>query len=218
MKKFLLITLPMMAACSSSPKLVETATPETRPDIVLSRIDDLKERPSWVHESQPFRQDGEKILSQATTQIPSDHRLEAAYRICFNSAKANIATAIEQKMQFIFQQSSEGTDDRTTAHFIGSEMATMTSSSLRPANQYYEKVATTTDSGERKTIYRIFCEVQMPAEDFKTKVFAAMTAAEGQGKISSGFQAKIESQWNSFVNGPQAGPASVQPSPVPQGR
>ena len=215
MKKFLLITLPMLAACSSLPKQVETATPETQPDKVLARIDDMKERPSWVQESKPFRQEDDKIVSQATTQIPGDHQVEAAYRICFNSAKGNIATAIEQKLQFIFQQSSEGTErDHSTANFIGSEMATMTASSLRPTNQYFEKVATTSDSGERKTIYKIFCTVEMPLQDFKAKVFAALRAAEGQGKISLGFQSKVESQWSTFANGSQPGPASVQTSPT----
>lgn len=213
MNKLLAVsTIILLAGCSTPPKYA--VAPELQKDVVISRIDDLKERPEWIQESKPFRTDSDKVVSQGFSQIPSDHNLNAAYRVCFNNAKASIATAIEQKLEFIFQQSSEGTElDSTTAHFIGSEMSSLTTSSMRPTNQYYEKVASTQDSGERKTHFKVFCTTEMPMPDFKKNLYEAMRRAEGKGKISSDFKAKVDQQWQSFVNAPVSNkPEERQPT------
>lgn len=191
----------LAVGCSSTgPK---TVTPENSPDVVLSRADDMKERPNWVQETKPFRQEESMIISQGYTQISSDHNLNAAYRICFNNAKAGISTAIEQKLEFIFQQSSEGTElDSATAQFIGSEMSSLTTNYMKSSNQYYEKIASTNDSGERKTYYKVYCTTEMPVQDFKKHLAAAMKKAEDKGKITADFKQKVDSQWVRFVEAP----------------
>lgn len=201
MKKIILSSiLILISACSTTPK---NPTPENMPDQVISRIDDLKSRPEWVQESKPFRIDSDTVASQGFAQIPSDHNLNAAYRICFNNSKTHIANAIEQKLEVLFQQSNEGTElDSATAQFIGSEMSSLSTSSIRSTKQYYEKVATTADSGERKTVYKVFCLSEMPVADFKKHLYQAMKKAENKGKISASFQQKVDAQWNRFVGAP----------------
>ena len=201
MNNYLLLTiLVIITACSSAPK---NPTPENMPDQVIGRIDDLKSRPDWIQESKPFRIDGDVVASQGFAQIPSDHNLNAAYRICFNNAKAHIASAIEQKLEYVFQQSNEGTElDSATAQFIGSEMSSLSTNLMRSKKQYYEKVATTLDSGERKTVYKVFCLSEMPVSDFKKHLYQSMKKAENKGKISASFQQKVDAQWNRFVGAP----------------
>lgn len=65
-------------------------------------------------------------------------------------------------------------------------------------------VATTVDSGERKTIYKVFCLSEMPVSDFKKHLYQAMKKAENKGKISASFQQKVDAQWNRFVGAPVA--------------
>jgi hypothetical protein len=178
-------------------------SPEAMPDTVISRSDDLRARPSWVQESNPLRFESDKVTSQGFAQISADGNLNAAYRICFNNAKSGIASAIEQKLEFTFQQSSQGTDiDSTTAEFIGAEMASLTTNAMRNASQYYEKIASTQESGERKFFYKVFCTAQIPIQDFKRHLYAAIRKAEGKGSISQDFKEKVDKQWDRFVNAP----------------
>jgi hypothetical protein len=202
-KLFLCVTVLALSACSSAPQTAKVATPESVPDSVLSRIDDLKERPSWLHESEPFKIDNGTVISLGQTTIPSDNRVEAAYRIAQNNGKAAIAGAIEQKLEFIFQNAEEGTSlDSTQARYIGAEATNLVTSSIRIGRQYWEKVAMTTDSGERVTRYKVFTTVTMPETDFKNAVMTAIHKAQGKGGLSQDFAQKVNQQWDKFTGAP----------------
>lgn len=197
MKKFTLatITIGFLSACSTS-----TPTPENAKDVVISRIDDLSSRPEWLKESTPFSIEGGTVTSLGSTTIPADHRPEAAFRIAENSAKAAIAGAIEQRLEFIFQNAEEGTGmDSTQARYIGAEASKLVTSSIRPGKRYYEKVATTSDTGERKTIYKVFTTVTLPESDFKAAILAAARKRDGKTGLSQDFSKKVDSQWDKFV-------------------
>lgn len=188
-----------ITGCSSTPK---SANPENTEDQVVGRIDDLGSRPSWVKESAPFRIESGKVISLGSTTIPGDHRVNAAYRVAQNNAKAAIATAIEQRLEFLLQNAEEGTTaDTTQVRYIGAEASKLVTSSIRPGNQYWEKVATTRDSGERVTEYRVFATVEMPESEFKQAIFDAIRKSKGQRGISSDFSSKVDKHWDSFVSG-----------------
>src|SRR4051812_21175438 len=87
-----LFLLFFTASCASGSRML---TPENSPDEVLSRIDDLSSRPKWLKESEPFRIEDGVVNSLGQTTVPGDNRVEAAYRISENNAKAAIASAIE---------------------------------------------------------------------------------------------------------------------------
>src|SRR5688572_6854774 len=121
----------VVAGCSSS-----RPNAENTPDQVVSRIDDVSSRPSWLKESVPFQVKDGQVTSLGSTQIPGDHRVEAAYRIASNNAKAAISNAIESRLEFILQSAEEGTGDSTQARFIGAEASKLVSSSIRPGARY----------------------------------------------------------------------------------
>ncbi len=204
-KVFLTLPCALMVACSSVPQpqsQSQMQTPETQGDKVLARIDDLPARPSWLKESDPFRIEGGYVISLGQTLIPADNRVEAAYRIAENNAKGAIAGAIEQRLEFIFQNAEEGTEmDTTQARYIGAEASKLTTSSLRLEHRYWEKVATTTDSGQRITQYRIFTTVKMPESDFKRAVIDAIRRSQGRQGISAEFAQKVNEHWDKFVSG-----------------
>lgn len=95
-----------LSSCSSTPKF---AGKEVQQDVVVSRIDNLSERPKWLKESDMFRIEGGQVISTGLATIPSDSRVEAAYRIAQNNAKAAIAHAIESRLSFVLQNAEEGT-------------------------------------------------------------------------------------------------------------
>jgi hypothetical protein len=201
MRSLTLITtfLFLLSSCSSTPK-VPASAPEVQPDVVVERIDALSARPDWLKESEPFKVENGIVTSLGVTSIPSDHRVEAAYRIAENSAKGAISGAIEQKLEFVFQNAEEGTAvDSTQARFIGAEASKITTSSIRSGKRYWEKVATTKDTGERITKYKIFATVTMPEADFKRAVIEAAKKAQGKGGLSADFSEKVDKHWEQFV-------------------
>jgi len=143
-----MILVTGLVGCGTSVK--NPIKSEIDPDVVVSRIDELSSRPSWLKESEPFSFNEGKVLSLGSTTIPGDQRVEAAMRIAENNAKAGIATAIEQKLEFIFQNAEEGAViGADQARYIGAEASSLITSSIRSDKRYWEKVATTQDSGER---------------------------------------------------------------------
>lgn len=198
-----LFTLTLLGACSSSPP-----SPENQEDKVLSRANDLKERPSWIDETEPFKVENAQVNSLGMHAIPGDHRVDAAYRIAEINAKAAIASQIESKLSFVFQNAEEGTSgDASQARFIGAEASEILTSSIRPGRKYWEKVATTTDSGTRITKYKVFVTVTMAESDLKDAIRRAIAKREGGGQLSANFAKKVDDHWDKFVN---AAPAPMK--------
>lgn len=197
------ILLLLMSACSSAPsKSSQETIPE---DKVLARIDGLESRPSWLKESEVFKIENGEALSLGLSTIPGDNRPEAAIRIAENNAKARIATTIEQRLEFIFQNAEEGTSmDSTQARYIGAEASKLVTSSIRPAKVYWEKVLTFDESGNKKIIYKVFAQVGMPEVDLKKAISEAAKKRSGDNKLSADFAEKVNQHWDSFAREPAA--------------
>ncbi len=200
MKKIVLMAIVVteLVGCGTSVKNPTTA--EIDPDKVISRIDGLSTRPDWLKESEPFRFEGGNVYSLGSTTIPGEDRVDAAYRIAENNAKAGIASAIEQKLEFIFQNAEEGTQiGADQARFIGAEASSLITSSIRPSKRYWEKVASS-ESGVRKVNQRVFSMVSMPEADFKNAVMNAIKKAEGKKGLSKNFSEKVDKHWDKFTS------------------
>lgn len=198
MKIILSTALLFLFSCGSAVK--NPTKSEIDPDKVISRIDELSSRPDWLKESEPFRFESGNVYSLGSTTIPGEDRVDAAYRIAENNAKAGIATAIEQKLEFIFQNAEEGTQiGSDQARYIGAEASSLITSSIRIYKRYWEKVAMTQDSGVRTTKYRVFSTVTMPEADFKTAVMNAIKKAEGKKGLSKNFSEKVDKHWDKFT-------------------
>lgn len=192
-----MIATATFLGCSSVPK----SPPEAQPDKVVSRIDDLSSRPDWLKESQPFIIADGNVYSMGSTTLPGDQRVEAAFRVAENNAKAGIATAIEQKLEFIFQNAEEGAEmGADQARYIGAEASSLITSSIRSDKRYWERVATTQDSGERVTRFKVFSMVSMPEADFKKAILNATRKAEGKKGLSKGFAEKVDKHWDKFTS------------------
>lgn len=199
---FALATLStgVLFAVSCGSKVKNPNPTEVDPDQVISRIDDMSARPAWLKESEPMRFEGGNVISLGSTTIPAEDRIDAAYRIAENNAKAGIASAIEQRLEFIFQNAEEGTQvGAEQARYIGAEASSLVTSSVRPFKRYWEKVASTQDSGARVTTYRVFAAVTMPEADFKKAIMRAIRKAEGKKGISKDFSKKVDKHWDKFT-------------------
>lgn len=200
-RRYLSLFFLTVYGCATTPSQV---TSEDVPDKVISRINNESDRPAWLDEATSFKIDGGRVTSLGQTTIPGDNRVEAAYRIAENNAKAGICSAIEQRLDFIFQNAEEGTGvDASQARSIGAEACKMTTSSIHNGKRYWEKIATTTDAGSRVTRYRVFATVEMPEGDFKRAVLAAIKNQQVAGGLSKDFSDKVNDHWDKFVGGNQ---------------
>jgi hypothetical protein len=197
-----ILALVALAGCSSSPTKISDMQGNVGEERVLNRIDDVSSRPDWLRESEPFRITAGKVYSLGMTSLPADDRVEAGFRIAENNGKAAISNAIEQRLDFVFQNAEEGTSlSGTQARYIGAEASKLTTNSLRPSKRYWEKVATTQENGQVSVQYRVFALVEMPENDFKTAIFDAIRRSKGQDRISADFAKKVDQHWDQFVNG-----------------
>lgn len=177
-----------LSACASAPK-----------DVVLARSDDLSSRPDWVSEEETFKIEKGTVYMLGTHEMPVvGKRVSTGYRIAENNAKAGLSGAIEQRLNFIFQNAEEGDSmgaDQT--RFIGGETSKLVASSIRPANRYWEKVSVVVDAdGTRDVIYRIFVRVSMPEADFKKAIQEAIKRNSGKKGISEDFAKKVDAHWD----------------------
>lgn len=205
------ICLIALSACSS------TGVVNYERDQVLSTAND-EDQPDWANENVPFQIKDGKVFSVGVAYIRGDEVPSAGGRIAANNARANIAKAVENRMEFIFQQGAENASfDSQVAKFIGSEVSNLSANNLREEGHWWTRYATSEENGERRIKYRLYSLVTMSEADFKAAVFKAMNKATAQNKVSPEFRAQLARQWDRFVegNGAATSSAAAATSDVP---
>lgn len=189
-----------LSACSSAPRV---PTPENTSDkIVSTSKDSSSDHPGWLRdlEEKPFQVDGGVVTVLGQTQIPLDHRLEAAYRIADLDAKRLLCEAISQRLSFVMDHAEEGTSmSDIQSRYIAASACKLTSSNLRPGKRYHEKVTEATDGGTMRTYYRVFSTQAMQEVEFQRHVLQAAKNAEGKQGISAGFSKIVDRHWSEFI-------------------
>lgn len=219
MKKMMMLALPLLAvACSSAPKteMEKTVANNIGEERIISRIDGMSSRPDWLKESEPFRVEGGKVLSLGQTTIPASDNLAAAYRIAESNSKAGISHAISQRLDYVLQDSQEGTAlDSTQTRYIGATASQLTTSAMKTSKRYWEKVAVVQEGGQVAVQYRVFVLADMEEPQFKTAVLDAIRKSQGRQGVSAEFAKKLDQHWDAFVSNtvePPRKPTAASPS------
>lgn len=183
-----------------------------KPDETLSTASD-KLQPAWADDTKAFWVKDGTVNSLGIAQIRGDERPEAALRIAENNAKANIARAIETRMEYIFQAAEENaTYEATAAKFIGSEVSSLTANSIHLENRWWKRFAQSQEDGSRNIFYKAYALVNMPESEFKKAVFNAINKGVKKHKLSESFQKQVDRQWDRFVEGDQTNKEADQKS------
>lgn len=216
MKRIMILALPLLvAACSSTPKteMEKTVANNIGEERIISRIDEMKSRPDWLKESEPFRVEGGKVLSLGQTTIPASDNLAAAYRIAESNSKAGISHSISQRLDYVFQDAQEGTAlDSTQSRYIGATASQLTTTALKTSKRYWEKVAVVQEGGQVTIQYRVFVLSEMDEPQFKTAVLDAIRKAQGKQGVSADFAKRVAQHWDKFVGNAET-PAGEQRQP-----
>lgn len=188
-----------LTACSSTSTINGVKYEQDR---ILSTCNDSS-KPDWADESKPFKIDGQKVYSLGVTTIPGDDRPEAGERISQNSARANIAQSISDKLEFIFQQSEETTGFNTETKYIGSEVSDLTSHSITLEGNWWKRYVQYDEDGPH-VYYKIYSLITMPISDFKEALYKAIHGISDK-KLSESFQTQVSHQWDRFIEGKKGG-------------
>lgn len=209
-KIILAIGFIFLTACSSTPVVNGQ---KFEPDQTLSTAGN-KDMPEWAElgETQPFRVIKGKVFSVGITQIRGDERPEAASRVATNNAYANVAKHVENKTEFILQNSEENFGyDSTSAKFIGSEVSSITSHEFTNEGVWWKRYATTQSDGSRTVLYKVYSLVTLPESTLKAAVHKAIQGSHDR-KLSQSFQKQVDRQWNRFIEGDTVSPENRNPS------
>lgn len=186
--------LVLTVSCSTTIK----SMPGT--DNVMSRIDDLKERPEWFKESQDVQVLGDKIVFWGRSTLKRDERIESGYKISELAAKAKIANYVSERINSITQTAEEVSDtDRSLFKEIITQRSQVRLSGIVNGKRYWEKVLVTTGDGESVVEHRVFQSVEIRKSDLQKLVKDALL--QGKNKLSEEFSEKVEAEWSDIKEG-----------------
>lgn len=172
----------------------------TMQDKVIQRSDNRSSRPSWVKEETPLTQKDGNLYFFGQARIPAEKaNISMGYRIADNNAKNSIAAAINQNLNYIFQNAEEGTTyDTTQIQFISTESAKALMSKAIPTDHYWEKVLSTINGeGDKEMFYSLYSRVKISEADMKAAVQRTLNGSKG---ISEDLKKKAEQQWNLMIS------------------
>ena len=195
-----ILSIVTISACSSTPTVNGV---KYEKDQILSTSGD-KNEPQWAEdgETQPFTFKDGKFWSVGIATIAGTDRPEAGLRIAENHSRAAFAKGIENKLEFIFQNSEENTGfDSTQAKFIGSEMSSLTTHSMVLEGHFWKRIAQVQEDGSKKIFYKLYALITMTESNMKQAIFSAIHKGENEHKLSNSFEKQVSTQWNRFVEG-----------------
>jgi hypothetical protein len=198
MKRFILMPISIgmlvLQACSSTPPVKGYIDDE-----VLATANN-KSQPDWADETKPFYVQNGKVYSVGVTTLRGSDRPEAGGRIAENNARANFSKSIENRMEFIFQNSEENAEvDSSQAQFIGSEVSSLTSHSMTLEGHWWKRYAQSDEDGSRRLFYKVYSLISMPESELKKAIDSAINHKVEDKKISQSFKEKVDKQWDRFV-------------------
>jgi hypothetical protein len=178
-------------SCSSNPQKIHK-------DVVVARIDDLADRPSWFSETLDTEESGNNIIFWGRSTLKKGERLEVGFKIAELNAKSRIAGYVSERIRTISQAAEEvNSEDQTIFRGIITQRAKVKISQTSGGKRYWEKVETSTPGGDRELEYRVFQSVMIKKSDLADLVKLALQ--DGKGKLSEAFSQKVESEFDQMA-------------------
>lgn len=207
--KTIILTLGMLGitACSSSSVKEPDLSHIGEEEVIQTygKDDSLKG-------AQPFRVDGGNIVSTGFVSFSADgNRAEAGIKMAQMNARADMARAIENKIENFAQLAEEGVSiDNAQLRSITSEISKLTANDIRPRNVYYEKVRVISDAGTPRTEYRIWAEAIVSESAFKQHIARALRGETRKPTFSKAFQEAVDQNWKKVVEAKPEEPIAAQ--------
>lgn len=159
-------------------------------------------RPAWVRAGVTFGSEDGRVFALGKTTTMPGVKTDEGYIIASNHAREVACKAIEHRIDFIFQNSEEGStvEPKQLKEFT-MELCTWFSTQSERAKRYWEKVLTTASNGDRVQVYHIFVTEAVSEDSFRKKVIKLIKSAEGKNGVEKGSAKSVQSRWQQFIAG-----------------
>lgn len=159
-------------------------------------------RPSWIDPKNPFHITDGYAHALGQTVTPPGASIEEGYIIAANAAKEEICKGVEYRLDFIFQDSEEGSSvDHKQIKEIAMDICNGAAAISKPGKRYWEKVMTTASNGDRVIVFRVFVTDTIPEKKFKSLVTRMIKKQEGKGSIPKDYVKTFRKRWAQFAKG-----------------
>jgi hypothetical protein len=110
--------------------------------------------------------------------------------------------AIEHRVDFIFQDSEEGSSvSHKTLKAMTAELCKWFSVNSKRGQRYWEKIATSASNGDRIQVYRVFVTEVVNESDFQKAVLRVIKKEEKSSTLPKGKSKEVQKRWTHFVAG-----------------
>ncbi len=180
----------LLAGCTSAP---------SRPvegERVLSRMDGLEKRPDWVTESVSVKEKDERVLFIGVAEVPSDSRVQAAFKASDLAAKGFLANKIETQLTKVVESSDAGLrmDDQSLKSLI-TEVSRASFRNLDVTDRYWEQVAKTAADGTETRLMKVFSLLSIPKAEMKQLLLASTQKAKAPTDLRNKVEATLREGW-----------------------
>lgn len=185
-----------------APVAAGVPTASATPEKVYTAVGKPVKRPAWIDPKNPFQFKNGAVHALGTTVTPPGAGVEEGYIIASNAAKEAICKAVQYRLDFIFQDSEEGSSvDHKQIKEIDFDICSSLPKYTKPGKRYWEKVMTTASNGDRVVVYRVFVTDVIPEKKFKSLVAGSIKKQEGKGDIPKGYAKEFRKRWAQFLKG-----------------
>jgi hypothetical protein len=166
---------------------------------VISRMDNVDEKPSWATLSKTMFVKEGKVFSVGLTEANAGSRVSALSRVADNNARFELSRTIIDESSFIFQNMEEGAEEGgQLSRFYGNELSKHVSHGVRQEKRYWEKIQTFDEHGDKVFRIKLFSLVSIKESDLKKAVKRALNKEQG---ISPKMKEAIDNHITSQIKG-----------------
>jgi hypothetical protein len=192
-KVVLILAVALASLSASAAQTKATSKPRVKTSV---------KRPVWIREDAPFGLFNEKVVALGKITTAPGVGTEEGYIIASNQARDVACKSIEHRIDFIFQNSEEGsTVDASQLKVFTADTCKWFSSNSKRLKRYWEKVATTASNGDRVQVYHVFVTEAVEEPSFKKFVLKMVKQAEGKNGVEKGYSKVVRSRWEQFLAG-----------------
>lgn len=185
----LLIIMVSLVSCGS-------ADYSNYKDVIISRMDQMEERPKWATMDQSSFEKDRKIYFTGYSEAGAGARTSIMFKISDSNARVNISKTVNVFVSNMFQNSTEGEDG--DSNFIRNYTEEETKSllnNIKIERRYWEKVKTIDNSGDE--VFRLRCYSLASIEKEKLRRLISQVSSTG---ISDDLLKKLDGQFDKFLD------------------
>lgn len=191
---WLLVLAFAITACSSTNK-------SSVKENLISRMDGLSQRPSWVMVTKPVSIQQNLIIALGSSHLTDEHKMDVSYRIAERNGKHLFQETLEAQSDKILQNLGKlkAKEQKQLLDFRKDLLKTIMDSVVL-GKKYWEKVEVIKGVEDSSKKNKVYVSIELGKDNFVKKLDQILTRAQIKKSISKANVLKIKNEWKSFLD------------------